>query len=907
MTLKSYLRMLLAAVTLLFVTSGCNDDDDKVGPPPSYSFSVAVSDVAQTEATVTVTPSNDQATYYYAAVKTAEFDTFESDAAYAQHILDNLKAIADKKVLPLSEYLATALVKGSAPQKITDLTAGTDYYAVALGMLTDGRFTSDLVKEAFKTDDAPEPELVISKAGGYFFGTSFGAFDNFTFWMSEDTVTEDMMDFTGEGTYLLFDLNVAVTGKATLPAGTFPVASGADAEENTIAPGADYGGGMMTGSAIVKINSDGTKNYLYIDGGALIVEGAGSSYVITAKVTSGGKEYEFKYEGGVSIYDTTGGGGDFELSIDVTNITATTATVNVTSSDETSSYYFDLFDEEDYQGYGGTPEGIAEFVSDLLAYYQAQYPSMTLPQILSQIVSVGNDSYDFDGLTPGTKYYTFAIGVDATTGATTTTAVVKEFTTQAGSGGDGPELTLTMRAGDKDGNNKTTCIYTVAQSSAATSAIYWLSKTSAVEQKLAAGETYESIVAGGNAFSAQWMTNLNSAGGIGLNYDKCQPGESWTMILKVVDADGNATVKHVEATTETGQGGETGDGPELTLTMKAGDHTGADPTTKITCLIKSSGVVSAKAGLWTKATIDDAIGKGMTIEQIINNEQNGEAIEDQYITGINGAGLNYTWGGASPATEYTAIIKVTDAAGNSTIKSATGATDAAGEATTVELKNLAQGEMQYWGDAYSIAENDYANWTIYLADATVDLSTLNGTGDVLMMELNTAKAVTTEITPGTYTVMPNRSKANFIAFSCVPGYVSGSSPYGTWYITEKSAKNMLTSGTVVVAKSGDNYTFTIDLLDQSTNTTFKGSYTGAMNYVNATAQSAQMRTPWANAANAPKRLASVAVMQNIVDVEMTVSNSLSFEKKPAATYEATISNVANIKKPLGLKKHFIKK
>lgn len=59
-------------------------------------------------------------------------------------------------MLPLSEYLATALVKGSAPQKITDLTAGTDYYAVALGMLTDGRFTSDLVKEAFKTDDAPE-------------------------------------------------------------------------------------------------------------------------------------------------------------------------------------------------------------------------------------------------------------------------------------------------------------------------------------------------------------------------------------------------------------------------------------------------------------------------------------------------------------------------------------------------------------------------------------------------------------------------------------------------------------------------------------------------------------------------------------------------------------------------------
>lgn len=532
----------------------------KSDPPPSYSFSVAVSDVAQTEATVTVTPSNDQATYYYAAVKKAEFDTFESDAAYAQHILDNLKAIADKKVLPLSEYLATALVKGSAPQKITDLTAGTDYYAVALGMLTDGRFTSDLVKEAFKTDDAPEPELVISKAGGYFFGTSFGTFDNFTFWMSEDTVTEDMMDFTGEGTYLLFDLNVAVTGKATLPAGTFPVASGADAEENTIAPGADYGGGMMTGSAIVKINSDGTKNYLYIDGGALIVEGAGSSYVITAKVTSGGKEYEFKYEGGVSIYDTTGGGGDFELSIDVTNITATTATVNVTSSDETSSYYFDLFDEEDYQGYGGTPEGIAEFVSDLLAYYQAQYPSMTLPQILSQIVSVGNDSYDFDGLTPGTKYYTFAIGVDATTGATTTTAVVKEFTTQAGGEGDGPELTLTLRAGDANGANTDTKVYMGAYAPTATGAYYGVFLTSDVEKVLAQGASYDAIVTqNGTDMSTKdgWLDGLVKNPGIGVTFSGLDPATSYTCILKVTDSAGKSTTKHVAATTE--GGGEASD------------------------------------------------------------------------------------------------------------------------------------------------------------------------------------------------------------------------------------------------------------------------------------------------------------------------------------------------------------
>lgn len=168
MTLKSYLRMLLAAVTLMFVTTGCNDDEEKVGPPPSYTFGIAVSDVTETEATVTVTPSNDQATYYYGAVKKADFDAFESDAAYAQNILATLKAAADRKVLSLEEYLQTALSKGSSPKKIADLMAGTDYYAVAIGILTDGRFTSDLVKEAFKTVAAPEPapELTLTMKAG---------------------------------------------------------------------------------------------------------------------------------------------------------------------------------------------------------------------------------------------------------------------------------------------------------------------------------------------------------------------------------------------------------------------------------------------------------------------------------------------------------------------------------------------------------------------------------------------------------------------------------------------------------------------------------------------------------------------------------------------------------------------
>lgn len=642
-------------------------------------------------------------------------------------------------MLPLSEYLATALVKGSAPQKITDLTAGTDYYAVALGMLTDGRFTSDLVKEAFKTDDAPEPapELTLSMRAG---------------------------DASGANTSSYVTCHIKSSDIVSAKA-AFLMKSAVDkalAEGKTLA---EILAGVTTDPTlkteqVEKINS--------ADGYDLPCRGVPAATAVTAIVSVTSANGKTTVDSASATTDAAQGGGDLTFTIAVTNIGAKGADVNITPSNDSDTYYFDIY-----------PASVVDQVPDdnqlIAAIISANGGDVT------KYLSTGPDGYSkelieqYIPFDPETEYCVVAFGCNGTAG---TTAVTKErFTTLA-------------------------------------------------------------------------------------------------------------------------DDGETGDGPALTLTMKAGDHTGADPTTKITCLIKSSGVVSAKVGLWTKATIDDAIGKGMSIEDIINNEKNGEAIEDKYMAGINGAGLNFTWGGASPATEYTAIIKVTDAAGNSTIKSATGATDAAGEATTVELKNLAQGEMQYWGDAYGIAENDYANWTIYLADATVDLSTLNGTGDVLMMELNTAKAVTTEITPGTYTVMPNRSKANFIAFSCVPGYVSGSTPYGTWYITEKSAKNMLTSGTVVVAKSGDNYTFTIDLLDQSTNTTFKGSYTGAMNYVNATAQSAQMRTPWANAANASKRSAFVSAWQNVVEV--SAINSLSIEK-PVAGHDATICSSGNFENA-GLKK-----
>lgn len=501
----------------------------KSDPPPSYSFSVAVSDVAQTEATVTVTPSNDQATYYYAAVKKAEFDTFESDAAYAQHILDNLKAIADKKVLPLSEYLATALVKGSAPQKITDLTAGTDYYAVALGMLTDGRFTSDLVKEAFKTDDAPEPapELTLSMRAG---------------------------DASGANTSSYVTCHIKSSGIASGKAAFFMK----NDVDKALAEGKTLAEILAMATNDPTLKTEQVEMINSADGYDLPCRVGAASTAVTAIISVTSANGKTTVDSASATTDAAQGGSDLTLSINVTDITATTAKVSVTSSDETSSYYFDVLPESLYAELGATPEGIAVFIPMLWESYQENYPSMTLSQILAQLLSVGNDSYDFDELTPGAKYYAFAIGVNATTGAVTTTAVVKEFATE---------------------------------------------------------------------------------------------------------------------------GGGTGDGPALTLTMKAGDPKGENPTTAVTCVIKSSGATSAKGGLWLKSSVDKLLASGETIESIINNEKNGQPFEGDLLAAINATGLPFYTDKATPSTAYMVIVKVTDASGKSTIKSATATTESSGESS----------------------------------------------------------------------------------------------------------------------------------------------------------------------------------------------------------------------------------
>lgn len=108
--------------------------------------------------------------------------------------------------------------------------------------------------------------------------------------------------------------------------------------------------------------------------------------------------------------------------------------------------------------------------------------------------------------------------------------------------------------------------------------------------------------------------------------------------------------------------------PEIELTMTPGDLQGLDKDTRMTIGAKSSGVTSGKLLLAVKSQLDGALAAGLTLEDIMNDARNGTPLEAAELEALNGeGGWKFPLVRLTPSTDYTAVVKVTNAIG-STIK-----------------------------------------------------------------------------------------------------------------------------------------------------------------------------------------------------------------------------------------------
>lgn len=165
------------------------------------------------------------------------------------------------------------------------------------------------------------------------------------------------------------------------------------------------------------------------------------------------------------------------------------------------------------------------------------------------------------------------------------------------------------------------------------------------------------------------------------------------------------------------------------------------------------------------------------------------------------------------------------------------------EVPGVEITGMVHGTAEYYGQPYGDTGTDYANWTIRLAEESLDPKTLKGHGKSLQFEVNTDAASRTEIPEGTYKVFTEILPESFVPFSAVPAFIQDGAPLGTWYM-ELNDKVEVTdalgasSGTVTVARKGGDYTVSFELYDAETKTAFTGNYTGKLEFMDMTQQKA---------------------------------------------------------------------
>lgn len=188
-------------------------------------------------------------------------------------------------------------------------------------------------------------------------------------------------------------------------------------------------------------------------------------------------------------------------------------------------------------------------------------------------------------LTPETSYTVILLATSAEGG---TIVKHQSASTEAtsGGGGTGPTVTVTLAAGQymQDGSiggDPTTQLHIIVESAPmnVTAGKTYINETSIVQEALAGGYTYESLVAEFGADLTADRIGIINDGGLVLNYKAgaFTPGTSYTAIALLTNPSGTSA-GHAAAST-TGGGGGTGD---LTFTFSVTNITATTATVQVT-------------------------------------------------------------------------------------------------------------------------------------------------------------------------------------------------------------------------------------------------------------------------------------------------------------------------------------
>ena len=521
--------------------------------------------------------------------------------------------------------------------------------------------------------------------------------------------------------------------------------------------------------------------------------------------------------------DGNGGGSSSQsFVVSVSNITATSATVSVTPSND-ATYYFDIMDKATVDGYST----LSEFAEAYIAYLK-EY-AVSNGYTIAEILSSGNDSYTFADIDPATSYYAFAVGVNAN-GAVTSNVTVKAFTTLNSGSGSGVTSNNTFSV---DVTNVTATGATISVTPSNNDTYYFDLVEKEVYDQFPNGATFaaEYIAYLKEYFESYGytMADLLSSGSDSYTYEgdnALTPATNYVAFAVGVSTAGDVTTN-------------------ITLkefaTLSSGSGSGgSDATSQNTFAISVSGVTSTSAtvsvtpsnsdtyyfDVYPKDVADqngglDALAVDLVVYLKELYESYGYTLANALSSGADG----YTYEGESaldPGTTYYAFAFGVDSDGNVTtgVTSQTFTTEASGSTgggTTIgdkNINNLVEGSCTNYGDFYEVGATNY--WIdLYTADYS----------EALILEVQAAASATSCV--GTYPF-----GLTFEAGSAISGFIYDNYLYGSYWAAISSSGSvseyaMINGGSVSISKDGNNYVIALDATTED-GSTITASYNGEL-------------------------------------------------------------------------------
>lgn len=115
----------------------------------SMTFDVKVTDITSNGALVLITPSNNNAIYYFDVVTKEKLDEYPDTKEYAERLIKVIKEPYDFYGKPFVVVLSAGAV--AYQFEAGRLAPNTEYYAIAFGVTTAGKVTTDVTTVPFKT------------------------------------------------------------------------------------------------------------------------------------------------------------------------------------------------------------------------------------------------------------------------------------------------------------------------------------------------------------------------------------------------------------------------------------------------------------------------------------------------------------------------------------------------------------------------------------------------------------------------------------------------------------------------------------------------------------------------------------------------------------------------------------